>query len=71
MIQVSDDEILADVLLGDEFLVSVMKSVFDSSGMDDQAPLPSEPFPQTEADLFMEGILTGVQAEIEVSSNSG
>ena len=29
VIQVSDDEILADVLLGDEFLVPVMNSVFD------------------------------------------
>ena len=31
MIQVSDDEMLTDVLLGDEFLVPVMNSVFDFS----------------------------------------
>ena len=66
-----DDEMLADVLLGDEFLVPVMNSVFDSSGVDDQVPLPPEPFPQTEADLFMEGLLTGVQSEVEISSDSG
>ena len=35
VIQVSDDEMLADVLLGDEFLVPVMNSVFDLSGVDD------------------------------------
>ena len=39
--------------------------------MDNKAPLPSEPFPQTETDLLMEGLLAGVQSEIEISSDSG
>ena len=71
VIQINDDETLADVLLGDGFLTPVMNSVFDSSGIDDQTPLPPEPFPQTEADLFMEGLLTGVQSQVEISSDSG
>ena len=61
-----NDETLADILLGDGFLTPVMNSVFDSSGIDDQTLLPPEPFPQTEADLFMEGLLTGVQSEVEI-----
>ena len=49
-----------------------MNSVFDTSGVDDQVPLPPEPFPQTETDLLMEGLLAGVQAaEIGMSSDSG
>ena len=52
-----------------ELLTPVMNSVFDSSEIDDQVLLPPEPFNQTKADLLMEGILTGVQSEVEISSD--
>ena len=44
-------------------------SVFDSSEVDDQALLPPEPFDQTKADSLIEGILTGVQSKVEISSD--
>ena len=64
-----NDEILSGILLDDGFLTPMMNSVFDSSEVDDQALLPPEPFDQTKADLQMEAILTGVQSEVEISSD--
>ena len=64
-----NDETFAGILLDDDFLTPVMNSVFDSSEIDDQALLHPEPFHQTKADLLMEGLLTGVQSEVEISSD--
>ena len=72
MIHVSDDEMLTDVLIGDEFLLPVVNSVLDMSGVDDQILPPPERFPHTGTDLLMEDLLAGVQAaEMEMSSDSG
>ena len=72
VIQVSDDEMLTDVLIGDEFLLPVVNSVLDMLGVDDQILPPPESFPHTGTDLLMEDLLAGVQAaEMEMSSDSG